>query len=96
LSYLEKRPCQNRLSGNSSLDKFSYRTDCQPKCSAEKNLLFLQLLFSQFRTEMIYVGVIPTGGIKSGRRQVAAWKFDHLDANNDGVGLGLPILRLNF
>lgn len=82
------------MSGNSSLDKFAYRTDCNVQlpanplnvnCTAEKNLRFLQMLFSQFKTEMIFVGQMPTGGIKSGRRQVAAWKFRQLDANHDGV-----------
>lgn len=78
---LDKPPCSNILSGNASLDRFAYRTDCQPQpissqlnCAAEKKLRFLQMLFSQFKTEMFFVGKMATGGMKSGRVKVIGQK----------------------
>ncbi|KAI6189457.1 Sparc (SPARC) related MOdular Calcium binding protein-like protein [Aphelenchoides bicaudatus] len=93
---LTAKPCQQmpKLSGNSSLDRFVYGVDCNnqpapnslnPNCTAEKNLRFLQMLFSQFKTEMIFAGQMPSGGMKESRRQAASWKFQHLDKNGDNI-----------
>ncbi|KAI6199097.1 hypothetical protein M3Y96_00590400 [Aphelenchoides besseyi] len=75
-TFFSRRPCGFATSKNYSLfDRSVYLVDCNrmkpmSKCSKKKNLRFLQMLFSRFRLEMWMNGRVPSGGMKSARRQL--------------------------